>query len=269
MDKKTIIGVSVFFAVVIAIMFALIPVELKNQKYEKWGKLAEAAETNSMAQFIIENEELYTEDIIDLYYGNNDNLEFVYNYAFHKDDYDTMTFTDEELNSEKIPVLYMDDPRWGYEYIYDTTIFENGCSAVAFTMANLYLNHNNNIDPVIFMEVAKALDAIAFPEGVMVMKMSEIADIFDLNAEGVDCTVDKKTGFVEHEDLISVIDDKEAVLLIAVSSDVFGSHMLLVRDYSDDGYYINDPANPEHSATVWPFEDIEKDIRYYWKVTKK
>ena len=45
MDKKTIIGVSVFFAVVIAIMFALIPVELKNQKYEKLGKL-QSEQTN-------------------------------------------------------------------------------------------------------------------------------------------------------------------------------------------------------------------------------
>lgn len=268
MNKKTIIGVSVYFAIVIAIMLLLIPIENKNLRYKKWGSLAELAETNSMAEFIIENEDLYPERIADMA-RNAENLEYAYNYAFHKDDYKTMTFTESELNADEIPALYMQDYRWAYEYIYNTTIKQNGCSAVAITMANLYLNHDDSVDPVKFIDKAKEMDAIAFPEGVYILKIEEIIECFNLDAEGVDCKVDYQTGFVEHDVLTSIIDDEEAVLLLAVSSEEFGNHMFVVRDYCDEGYCINDPASPERTEKIWPFEEIEKDISYYWKITKK
>ena len=267
MDKKTIIGVIVFFVVLTVVLILLIPVEERNKRIEKWDELGEAAETNAMAEFIIENEELYTEDIIRLYYENNDNLEFVYNYAFHKDDYATMTFTNEELNSTEIPALYMDDTRWAYEYITEQRIFQSGCVGVSLTMANLYLNHNNLVDPVSVMRTAAAMKATNMFDFVIVENTGDIAAQLGLNAEGVDCYENQQAG-VDHNELISALDEEDTVILLSMMSEEFGNHMIVARGYNDTGYYINDPASPENTEKLWPFAEIEKDVVFYWKITK-
>lgn len=269
MSKKTIIGVVVYFVIVIAIMLLLIPVENKNIRYKKWGSLAELAETDSRAEFIIENEELYTDDIIDLFYENNDRLELVYNYAFYKDAYDTMSFTEAELNSGEVPKLYMKDPRWAYEYLDKETLAECGCSCVAIAATYLYLYNDGTVDPVVVANVVNALDAISFPEGILIIKTADVIEALNMNVESVDCGIEIEPVAVERDRLIEIIDDKDSVLLVAVSSDEFGNHMLVLRDYCDEGYYINDPASPEKSEKIWPFEEIEKDIVYYWRVTRK
>ncbi|MGN0675777.1 MAG: C39 family peptidase [Oscillospiraceae bacterium] len=269
MDKKTIITVIVLFVVLAAVLLLLIPVQEKNERYAKWGTLAEEAETNPMAEFIIENEELYTDSILSIYYIQPEKLEFVYNYAFHKDDYDTMTFTDEELNAETIPALYMSDPRWGYEYIYDETISEMGCSAVALTMANLYLNHNGDADPVKFIELAKTMGAISMFEMVDATYISDIAAAFGMKAEGVLCYEDNHTTGVDHNDLIEILDAEDTVLMANMMSEPFGKHMIIIRGYCNEGYYINDPAGSERTEQIWDFDLIENGIAYYWKITKK
>lgn len=266
MNKKTIIGVIGFFIVLIVVLFLLVPVAEKNKRIEQWGRLAEEAETNSMAEYIIENEALYTKDIIDIYYSDNEKLEFVYNYAFHKDDYITMNFTNEELKSDTVPALYMNDPRWGYEYINEMTISESGCAGVAVTMANLYLNNNGDADPVRVMDVAKSMSAITIFDFVVADYISDIALSFGMKADGVNCYQNQKTG-VEHNELIAALDEENAVVMVNMMSEPFGNHMIIIRGYNDKGYYINDPASPENTAMLWDYETIEQGVAFYWIVT--
>ncbi len=268
MEKKTIIGVIGFFTVLTIVLCLLIPVEERNKRIEKWGELGEMSETNSMAEFIIENEELYTEDILSIFYDNNEELEFVYNYAFHKDDYKTMAFTNSELNSEDIPALYMDDTRWAYEKIYDEYIVENGCATVAITMANLYLNHNSDVDPVKVTEKAKELNAFTMFEALSAVYVADIVNSFDMNVEDFNCYENDLLG-VEHNDLITALDEENAVVMANMMSETFGNHMIIIREYTDEGYYINDPADPEKTAQLWDYETIEKDVAYYWIITRK
>ncbi|MBP1550511.1 MAG: hypothetical protein J6A05_10970, partial [Oscillospiraceae bacterium] len=111
--------------------------------------------------------------------------------------------------------------------------------------------------------------AIGKPEGIVITETSAVIEALNMNVEGVNCGIDIEPVPVEHDELIEILDDKDAVLLTAVSSPEFGNHMIVIRDYCDDGYYINDPASPEKSEKVWPFEEIDDYITYYWKVTKK
>ena len=138
-DKKTIAIVSAVFIAILIAMLLLMPIQRKNEFRQKWGKLAELAETNEHAKFITENEELYPTEILDFFYNDPDNLNFVWGYPFHKDDYRSMGFTDEELHSEKVPALYMSDNRWCYQSIDGMYIYDYGCVTVSLTMAYLWL----------------------------------------------------------------------------------------------------------------------------------
>lgn len=265
---KIMILISAAAAVLVAVVLVLLAgVENKRAYYEKWGELATLAETDERARYIIDNEELYPKEILDLYYRDNDDFEFVYNYPFHKDDHKTMSFTEEELNCEDVPALYMNDMRWGYERISGDLIKNNGCAAVAMTMASLYINRDNSIDPKIVADKAVELDAINFFGGLDSLQIENVA-----KALGFQCNMynyDPDLGGVGSADIATIreILENGHVLMAGMCGETFGGHAIIIRSCSEDGeIYINDPAKPENTAKAWQFEDINPELYYIWEL---
>ena len=160
MNKKSIIMFSILGVAIVLICFPLIHIESRRAYYDKWGELAALAETDERARFIIENEELYPQDILNLYYRKNDYFDFVYEYPFHKDDYANMSYTEKELNSDTVPALYMIDSRWAYEDNCRVRVY--GCAAVSISMASLYLTHDTCVDPVKIMRYADDMGCLLY-----------------------------------------------------------------------------------------------------------
>lgn len=260
-DKKMVIGLTGLFAAVIIIMLLLIPVEKKNEYYQKWGELAVLAETDERAKFAIDNAELYPEYWFNMLY-NEESFEFAYNYPFMKDNYKNMAFTDEELNGSEVPALYMDDVRWAYE---DPSIKSQGCAAVAITMASLYVNHNNAVDPVKVITFADEMGYYGLG-GIDQANVTEIMEHFGMTVE--EHIFDKENGEkVTEAELKAAVDTEGAAVMAAVRGETFGNHAFILRGYDDNGFYINDPANHEKTAVQWDFEVFENELVQYWVVT--
>lgn len=260
-DKKMVFGLSVLFAAVIIIMLLLIPVEKKHEYYQKWGKLAVLAETDERAKFAIENAELYPEYWFKMLY-NEDDFELAYNYPFMKDSYKTASFTDEELNSEEVPALYMDDLRWFYE---DPGIRSQGCVAVTVTMANLYLNRNGDVDPVKVVNYADETGCYDLG-GINQENVVDILQHFGMSAE--EHIINRNNGEkITENELKTAVDTEGAVIMAAVKGDTFGRHALIIRRYDENGFYINDPASPEKTAKQWDFSVFENELTRYWIIT--
>lgn len=257
-NKKTAIVVSVVFAVILAVMLLLIPLELKNQKYEKWGALAELAETDERAQFIIDNEELYPDNVL-RYVHDEDEFDYIYNYPFYKDSYKTMSFTNEELNSDSVPELYMNDKRWAYEQ--DGLIKYHGCVAVSITMANLYVNHNPDVDPVKVMTYAADMEYTGLG-GINENNINSILDYF-----GITYTENILEKPLTKSELKAMLDNKDTVIMAAIHGEAFGNHALIIRGYDENGFYINDPASEENTAQVLDFGILEKEMDRYWEIS--
>lgn len=267
-NKKSVILITAALAAMIIVLLLLIPVERKRLFYEKWGSLAELAETDERAKFITENEELYPAFMLDFYYMDNDDLDFVYNYPFHKDDYKSMTFTEEELNSETVPALYMYDNRWAYETLGEYYIRKTGCMTISLTMANLYLNHNSDVDPRIVAASAENLGCLGVFGGIINEKLNMI--LTDLGFEYVE--YECKEGMDKSEsvgpDTIRGILDSGHVCLAAFSGETFGTHAIIIREITDDGkIMLNDPANAENTAKIWDLEQLEKEIIFLWDLS--
>lgn len=267
MEKKTVVVVASLFAAIILIMLILIPVQNKNELYNKWGKLAELSETNEKARFIIENEELYSKEIIDYFYRAPDSLDFVYDYAFHKDDNLTMTFTDSELNSKTVPALYMEDYRWCYYPMGDGYIRQNGCATVSLTMAYIYLTGKGDINPATVVQAAEAVGASGPFGGIDGEKVEELCTEIGLTAKTYTfCSGNEK---ISHADinLLKDIIDSGNVLMTIMIGETFGAHSIIITGYDDDYFTINDPASPEKTAQKWSFEELEADMFYVYDIT--
>lgn len=266
-NKKTVIALCAVFAVITAVMLALLPYDMKRQKYEEFGKLAVLAETDSRAQYIIDNIELYPDKILQYYYSDSEDFDYVYGYPEHKDDYLTMSFTDEELEAEEIPALYMHDPRWAY--VDDGVVKKCGCGAVCMTMANLYLHHDSAIEPVAVMRFAEANGYKSKILGGI--ESAHISDVlagcgfeftehnFDLDEGG--------SGTLKEEQLKADLDKENTVIMAAMYGDTFGSHAIIIRGYDENGFYINDPEEEEKTAQVWDFSVFSKELMRYYELS--
>lgn len=264
-DKKTAVGLSALFLAVIAVMLVLLPIERKNEYYKKWGKLAVLAETDERAKFAIENAELYPDYWFKMLYSDDEgDFNLAYNYPFLKDNYQNMSFTDEELNCEEVPALYMNDVRWGYEM--NGAVKEVGCAAVAITMANLYLNRNGDVDPVKILQYADEMGYYGFG-GIERKDVPDIIEHFGMTVEEHVFEGENSEKITEAE-LKSAADTEGAVLIVAAKGATFGSHALIIRGYNENGFYINDPAHSEKTAKQWDFEVFENELVRYWVVTK-
>lgn len=274
MSKK--VGVILGIVAVVFLLTGLVllvPVERKRLKYEKWGRWAEIAETDPRAEYIIEHEEEFPKDVLNMLNEYNDetrekSINFIYNYPTNKNDYEKMSFTDVELNCDAVPQLYMSDPRWCYETMDGGFIYSSGCMLVSLTMANLYLNHNSNVDPKIAATVAENLGIVDVFGGIS----GDVDTTEFINALGMDCEIydftdgKTKTKTVDIQTIQDIISSGN-VCMAGFVGDTFGGHVLIITSCTDDGVItINDPASPENTAKTWNFYDIETELYRLWNI---
>lgn len=269
---KYIISIIAIVAAVIIVLILLMPVEQKRLRYEKYGKLAEAAETNEHAEYIIEHYDEYPEYITRLFYNNPDNLDFVYNYAFCKDNYKNMTYTEAELNSGSVPALYMFDERWGYETIGNRNdiIKTEGCAYVSLTMAYIYLTGKGDIDPVKLGNYAdnNGLNG-KISAGILIENIGKICEMIGLKGEYHNYDAEFGGTPVESIDEIAALMGEGKALIVGTHGETFGGHALVIREIDGNMIYFNDPASEEKTAQAWNFDDIKQEIMAVWVITNK
>lgn len=263
--KAVIIAIAAA-AVVVGVLLLLVPIEKEREFKEKWGDLAVLAETDERAKFITENEELYSKEILDFFYYNEEELDYVYNYAFHKDDYKSMAFTEDELNCGSIPAFYMSDQRWCYETIGGFYIYTSGCAVVSMSMVYVGLTGDGYYDPVRVARKAEEVGASGMLGGVRNSDIGNVCEAMGLKCQGYNFDPDEEGSGAPDEAQMKEILDKGRPLIMNMKGKTFGSHALVVRGYDDTGFIINDPADPEKSAKIWTFDELAPEILRYWEI---
>lgn len=267
MSKKSVIVFSLLGVFIVLICITLIWVEKRRTYYDKWGELAVLAETDERAKYIIDNPEMYSEEILKYFYSLPDEFDFVYDYAFHKDDYNSMEYTSDELNNESIPALYMDDPRWRYQTIGSDYIRDYGCVAVSLTMAYLKLTGNSDIDPYKIGIIAEEIDGIGIFGGITDEKIPDICGKIGLKVDMHRYSENReKTSHADFE-LIKSLLDQGHVIMAGMAGETFGVHAIIIKGYSENQIFINDPASPENTAKSWSFDDIEPELMYLYDIS--
>lgn len=265
---KALIITAVILAAV-AVLLLLIPVEKKQKLYEQYGKLAENAETDEKSAYILEHAEEMPTSILEFYYTDDRYVDLVYNYPEHKDDYKTMSFTDEELNSGTIPNFYMSDLRWAYETVGGRYIFSGGCAVVSISMVDVGLTGDGYYDPVRVSKVAEELGASGFLGGVKNSEIGNICEAIGLKYNSYNFDPDEGGSGEPDEKQMREILDKGRPIIVNTKGDTFGSHAFVIRGYDETGFIINDPASPEKSARTWAFDEFSSEILRYWEIWKE
>lgn len=260
---------SIIAIIGIAIKFAFFPdpdpqsttALLSESKKEELAKLAK---TDERFQYIYNNLDLYSVEIIDYYFARKEPsdkvIEYIYNYPKYANVSDPIKYTEEELNA-KIPMLFQNDPRWSYKpYGGDGGGFlgYQACFNTSFSMAYIALTRDGSVNPY-SNSIECGEKGFLGIGGTKTKAILWLCDKYNFNCEEYIFDENNKP----NEQIIrdALVDGKVLFCNVKAGTISTGGHSIILREYVDGQYYINDPASEENCYTPYRFDVLSQDLK--------
>jgi hypothetical protein len=234
--------------------------------------LAEMAPADERIQYIYDNMDQYSAQILTYFVTRIDTksvIDFVYDYPQKHNLDEPIVFTEEELNSD-LPLLLQYDERWGYKYLGGTEngemLAESGCLCCCLNMIYIGSTHSDALNPY-------TIGCDMYENNLLgISGTKDKAVPFFCNKYGLSCeeyAIDETNR--PDEKIIRDTLDSGGYILLSVKPGKFTKigHAILIREYKDGKYYINDPASKIRSNTPYTFNEIAEDINKFWVISNK
>ena len=206
-----------------------------TQTKEPLEKLEELSQKDKRIKTIIENKGSYPEILLMMLSKNTDMTDYVYHYNKYKG----KVFSDNlgKVKKGQYPLLLQYDKRWGYGNYGDSVIAISGCGPTSVAMVIAGLTGRNDITPY---DIAK----YAYENGYY-----ENGTSWDFFTKGV-----IKYGIIGKEIALSesvMVKElkKGHPIICSMRPGDFTTtgHLILITDYKNDKFKINDPNSKERS----------------------
>lgn len=237
-----------------------IPNQLAKTLEEAINYLKEYRSKNPDAAFILDNVEKYPDGLIKLAANRPRSIEFVKNYLDNKntfDKFDSAPKETVELN-RKFPLYILWDKRWGYKE-YEDVYCLIGCGPTTAAMA--INGYGGSVSPLQIMDEMVENNYYIKNIGTSWEGIRKILDKYGVASIDLP-TVEKK--YKDH------LDTGNAILInVAPSKFTNIGHYMLIVDYNDKGFLLNDSNSIEYSQEEISFNELSQIIRGAWTLSKK
>lgn len=210
---------------------------------------------------IVENAEKYPEKILINLANNPEMIAFVADYKGNTRDYDKAELTEKELQ-EEYPLFLQWDKRWGcLAYGDDSNVAISGCGPTTLAMAVVALTGNEEATPAAIAKFAMQEGFYMSGTGTMWSLMTEGAAAYGVRSEQINIS---QTEIKQH------LDQGDIVICSVRQGDfTTGGHFILLYDYDDEGFSINDPFSLYRSGQKWDYGKIRSQIKAVWALKAK
>lgn len=210
---------------------------------------------------IVENAEKYPEKLLINLANNPEMIAFVADYKGNTRDYDKAELTEKELQ-EKYPLFLQWDKRWGcLAYGDDSNVAISGCGPTTLAMAVVALTGNEEATPAAIAKFAMQEGFYMSGTGTMWSLMTEGAAAYGVRSEQINIS---QTEIKQH------LDQGDIVICSVRQGDfTTGGHFILLYDYDDEGFSINDPFSLYRSGQKWDYGKIRSQIKAVWALKAK
>ncbi len=227
---------------------------LDNLKASK-GELADKI------QFIIDNEAAYPEMLIWLLAKSPETIDFVLEYPFKKGQ-STSTLVDisKDYTPGEIPLFIQWDDRWGYVTYGDETISLSGCGPTCLSMVAVGLTGNTKWTPVRTARMAQNGGYHVEDMGTSWSLMYEGCEIMGIKA--------KEIALSEEVMAAELKAGKPIIASMGPGDFTINGHFIVIVDYKDGQFIVNDPNSRINSSRGWTYEQIKGQIKNIWSYSK-
>lgn len=225
--------------------------------------LKELAEIYTEFEAIYEERDKYPDKLLSALCNNPEMLSYVEGYLKYESG-DKTVAGDAALTSEekeqRFPLFLQWDKRWGYEAYGDFNIALSGCGPTCLSMVLVALNHDYDMTPKKVADFAMKNGFYVEGTGTAWSLMTEGAKELGLSAKEV--SLDE---YVMKNQL-----DAGKMLICSVGPGDFTAqgHFIVIYDYDEHGFRINDPNCVYRSSKSWSYREIASQIKILWAYGK-
>lgn len=224
-------------------------------------QLEQMESTDERYAQIVENAEKYPEKLLINLANNPEMIAFVADYKGNTRDYDKAELTEKELQ-EEYPLFLQWDKRWGcLAYGDDSNVAISGCGPTTLAMAVVALTGNKEATPAAVAKFAMQEGYYMSGTGTMWSLMTEGAAAYDVHSEQIN---------ISQIEIKQHLDQGDIVICSVRQGDfTTGGHFILLYDYDDEGFSINDPFSLYRSGQKWDYGKIRSQIKAVWALKAK
>lgn len=227
-----------------------------TQTKEPLEKLEELSQKDKRIKTIIENKGSYPEILLMMLSKNTDMTDYVYHYNKYKG----KVFSDNlgKVKKGQYPLLLQYDKRWGYGNYGDSVIAISGCGPTSVAMVIAGLTGRNDITPY---DIAK----YAYENGYY-----ENGTSWDFFTKGVIKygIIGKEIALSESVMVKELKKDHPIICSMRPGDFTTTGHLILITDYKNDKFKINDPNSKERSNKLWSYQTLKTQIKNLWSFTE-
>lgn len=198
----------------------------------------------------------YPDELIDLLARNPETEDYVLSYPKYRNK--SVSNPDNDGDGE-VPLYMQWDKRWGYKKYSGQVAGLTGCGPTCLSMAAVYLTKNLEFSPAYMMDMAQKNGYTRRGNG----------SSWKLISEGT-----KKLGLVPTElpldknRIVSALKKGHPVIIVVGPGDFTSTgHFLVIREYKNGKFMINDPNSYKNSNKEWDYEKIKGQIRNLWEIS--
>jgi len=198
----------------------------------------------------------YPKDLIALLETSPEAKDFVLDYPIREGI--TVDLSAYEKNT--VPLFLQWDPMWGYEKYGSSYLAVTGCGPACLAMAGYYLTGEESMNPLTVAEFAEGSGYYAKGYGSSWTLISEGAEKLGLTA--------KELPLVKKKMVDAVENGNPVILAMGKGDFTTTGHYIVLTAVEDGAFRVNDPNSRERSGKLWTYEQLEKQIRNIWAISR-
>ncbi len=219
---------------------------------------ADSAFRRSLADFAREHGltlEDWPEELVELGEKNPEAEDFVRNYPLNKDKPQVIDLSG-ELDGGGVPLLFQWDQRWGYAPYSGGLLGVTGCGPLCLSMVSLYLLQDASYTPQYMAQFSTENGYSVEGNGSAWTLFSEGGPKLGLDV--VELPLDE-------ERIIRNLEAGNPIVCVMGPGDFTTTgHYIVMSGYEEGKIRVNDPNSKSRSETLWPYAQIQDQIRNLW-----
>ncbi len=166
----------------------------------------------------------------------------------------------EYKNCTDVPLFIQWDQRWGYAPYGDGIVGLDGCGPTCLSMVAVYYLQDTKLSPDYVAD-------FAYRRGYYEDGVGSTWDLFTKGGKKLGLSVNELP--LDESVMKNALQQGSAIICSVGPGDFTSKgHFIVITDYTDEGFKVNDPNSYKNSETIWGYDRLSPQIKNLWSVNK-
>ncbi len=218
-------------------------------------------EFQDIYKFLLENKAAYPQGLLYLAVKEPLALDYVIDYPFESKEATYVHDLKDEMAEKRVPHLLQWDKRWGYSAYGDDNMGLDGCGPTCLSMVLLGLTGNRIYNPMFVADFCEQQGYYLDGVGTKWEFFTKGAEFFNLNSMQIGN---------DEARMISELEQGHILICSMAPGDfTMSGHFIVIWDYVDGEFVVNDPNSITRSQKTWSYDVLEDQFKAIWTFSLK